>query len=387
MRIVHIDFTGPFTDTATYQENLLAEMNANDGHEVTLIVENTYWEGSIRKVVRDSNNLRYTLKSGVDVVRLPYRKFFNFMITDKVRMPIGLKEELYKIKPDIIFIHCLQTMASEIVLRYVKKNQNTCLVADTHTDHSNSALTFLSRHILHGIFYKKIARDVVRVAKRVYYLSPECKDFLLDVYNIESGNLEYLPLGGVIPTKEEKKQYRISFREKYGIDNKDIVYFHSGKIDKLKKTLELIKYFTEYADKNAKLFIAGDVSNEIREEFNSLVGKDSRIFFMGWIDGRQLFESLCGADVYLQPGSQSATAQVAICCGLPIVVRDFRIYQDIVRENGWRINEASELKEVFYKVNRQPEVLIQMGIKAEKVASEMLDYKRQARKYLKYATK
>lgn len=382
MKIVHIDFTGPYTDGATYQENILPALNAKDGHDVTLLVQASFWNGAKEEQITEESRLRYTSESGVKIIRLPYVTVLNRFVTSKVRLPVGLYDELERIAPNIIFMHCLQTMAGEVILKYLSNHPNTKLVVDSHSDYLNSARTFFSKHILHKIFYKKIVKDVSLAAKKIYAISPECKDFLIEMYGVKASDIEDLPLGGLLMSEQEMDRRRAEFREMHRISDGDVVYMHSGKLDRQKKTIETMRAFNRSAGSAEYLFIAGDVGKDIEKEFNAELVRNDRIQFLGWLSGEQLKTAICGSDVYLQPGSKSATAQISICCGKPVVLNNLPLYRELVDGNGWLIDGTSELEGIFEQIEQDRTIIKRMASESLRIARERLDYEKQARRYL-----
>ena len=50
------------------------------------------------------------------------------------------------------------------------------------------------------------------------------------------------------------------------------------------------------------------------------------------------------ADLYVQPGTCSVTAQNAICCGCPVILSSrYEGYHLFVQDNGWLVNTEDEL--------------------------------------------
>lgn len=108
MRIVHIDLTGPFTEEMHYQENVLSEINASDGHEVYFIATAYTWkDNQIIKVPEEHKRLA----NGVRLIRMPYVKLICSLVTDKLRLVKALPQILERIKPDIIMMHGFQTVS------------------------------------------------------------------------------------------------------------------------------------------------------------------------------------------------------------------------------------------------------------------------------------
>ena len=64
-------------------------------------------------------------------------------------------------------------------------------------------------------------------------------------------------------------------------------------------------------------------------------------------DAQELMQLLCAADVYVQPGSQSATLQNSICCRCAVIVDDVPSHHPFVNGNGWMVHDAEALVQAF----------------------------------------
>lgn len=376
-----MDFTGPFTDDAAYQENILPAMNVLDGHDVTFLAERTKWLDGRRVELKDTEPSDYFLENGVHVIRLEYRKIISPFVTDKIRAPKKLYALLGTIKPDVIFLHSIQTWAVIPVCKYIQLNKNVRLYADSHADQYNSGRKFLSRYFLHGIFYRYLAGKAAKFAEKIYYISIECGDFLLERYNIDPDKLEFLPLGGIPVAAEIKNGYRNEIRKAHSIRDNDILIIHTGKMDKMKKTVELLRAFEECKTDGLKLFLVGSLHPEIENEVREILVRDDRINFLGWKSASELEKYLCAADIYLQPGGQSATAQHALCCGLPAILADVPSHRIFVDGNGWLINDITELNRIFKTILDNPDILQEMSVRSQMLSDKYLDYRKQAKKF------
>ncbi len=96
---------------------------------------------------------------------------------------------------------------------------------------------------------------------------------------------------------------------------------------------------------------------------------------MGWKSGEELLEYVSISDVYIQPGSASATLQNAICAGNAVIVSQTDIYEDIVKNNGWIISDVSEIDHILEEIERSPNILVKMKRESIYIAETVLDYK------------
>ena len=384
-RIVHIDFSGPWTENMTYQENLLPDAMAEDGNEVFLLVPCYEWNnGKISKVSIGNKKM----DSGVEVRRYEFSQFGlkKDFLARKLRYVPRLVDILEELNPDVIMLHCPQTMVGIDICKYMKKHKEKFLVIDTHSDYFNSATSFISKYFLHRILYRYIARRLGKYAKYIYYITSETREFYIKEYGAGKNEFKYLPLGGKILLESEYLKYRQEVRTNLGMDENEILFLHSGKINKKKRTDQLINSFYKANNKNSRLVILGTCDDEMKPLIEELLNDNSNkgnVQYMGWQKGDALLKYLCAADVYCQPGSQSATFQNAICCKCAVISYPHEAYKEgYVDGNGMWAEDEEELTRAIEFVILQPEELINMKRCSEKIAKEKLDYVTQSRMIL-----
>ena len=121
---------------------------------------------------------------------------------------------------------------------------------------------------------------------------------------------------------------------------------------------------------------------DISEDVEPMIMADKRIEFVGWQSTKDLESLLCGADVYMQPGSQSATMQMSLCCHCAIVLENLDGHEMYVKGNGWLITEANEISDILMAIGKKQINLDEMKRLSKKIAIDLLDYSKLARKIL-----
>lgn len=374
MRIIHICLASHYTEGMNYQDNILPDVNSQDGHEVLIISDTQkYIDGKLVSTDEEEKNLKHNLK----LIRINFDKIFTKFISEKIRKVRKLYSILEKFKPDVILFHGMCAYELLTVSKYKKNHPNIKLYVDSHEDFTNSAITFFSKNILHRLFYKRIALKCLKYIDKVLYISEETRIFLHDFYEIPNENLEFYPLGGFIVEEEEKKIIREKVRKDLDISEKDIVLIHSGKLDKLKKTRELLDSLAKINNNNIHLIIIGSIPND-NQILYDLIKKDKRVKYLGWKTGDDLLRYICASDIYMQPGSQSSTSLTAVCCGLPILLYPSVSYKDMFDTNVFWVKNEEEMDEIMLKIIENPTLLDNMSKRSYEIAKNTFDYKKLA---------
>lgn len=374
MKIVHIDLTGTFNEEMNYQGNILPRLNAEDGNEVLVIATCYRWENG---VTVKTEPVDCAIGHNIRLVRMPYKKSCCSFLETKLRNVSGLYEKLEEFGPDVILLHGVQTLAAKKVVRYVKEHKGVKLYADTHSDENNSARNWVSKNILHKIIWKRCAHKIEPHAEKFLSISYDCKQFLTDMYGIPENRIELFHLGGFILSDEEYAQKRKNRRAELKLSDDDILLLHSGKLDALKRTGELIKAFRQCRDSRLKLVIIGSVP----ENMKSLLAEmqtDERITYLGWKSGEELLEYLCAADLYVQPGSQSATMQNAACCRCALALYPHRSHKQLWEDKVFYIETAEDMAALFKKIAENPQMLEDKRRLSYAEAEKTLDYRKLA---------
>lgn len=377
IRIAHICQAASYTEGMLYQDNVLPDINRADGHEVLIVADCTcYVDGKLTTVPEEDKQL----ENGIRLVRLEFGpKFLPKIIREKIRYAPKLKNLLEAFQPDVILYHSLVGAGLLAVGDYKKKYPKTRLYVDSHADFNNSGKSFFSRWLQYKIFNRLLWESISSSVEKVFYISSECRDFLQEMYKIEDSRLEFFPLGGFVQDEEKRSSARSRVRHEHSLSEDDIVFIHTGKMNNLKRTLDVISSFSSMPYENYRLLLVGTFESEIANDANRLIAKDKRIKYLGWKSGDELIDLLSASDCYLQPGSQSATLQAAICCGLPVVIYPHPSHASYLKQNGIYINNQSAIKSALEKFTDR-EIIKKMSDASINLAHEILDYRTLARR-------
>ena len=381
MRILHIMLACFYNEGFTYQENMLTQMNKKDGHEVKIIASTEVFKSNGQTGYCDPE--RYINEDGIEVVRLPYNRKIPSKIVRKVRKYEGTWEEIESFKPDIIFCHSLMFWDLNVIAKYKMKNPHVKLYADFHSDFNNSATNFISRNILHKMIYKPIIKRHIDKFEKLFYITYETKVFLQELYGIKDNYLEFYPLGGIIEDEEIRQKYRKEIRERLHIKDDDIMLLHSGKMTAAKKTINILSAISSLDSNNIKLVIVGVFEEEYEKQVKPFLAGDNRIIFEGWKSGSELRQYMYAADLYIQPGSQSAAAQNAVCCNCCLAVAPHISYKHLFGDRVFYAESKDDIKSLLEKIIANSSLLDDKRKQSFSYAKEKLNYQVLSRVYVK----
>lgn len=379
MKILHLCLSCFYIDRYAYQENMLIAEHVRAGHRVHVLAS-TETFGSDGKLTYVAPSV-YMGSEGAMVERLPYRFAAFPRVARKIRAYAGLAARLEEIAPDVIVFHGLCSYALLEVSRYVKQNPQVVLYADSHEDFNNSARGWVSKWMLHFLFYRTIFQLALPTIRSVFSVSKETEAFVMDFYGCPASKAEFLPLGGKVFSDEEYQQRRKTVRAEYQWGDDLRIFVQSGKFDSAKRLLDSLTAFSQLPGQNLRLVLAGVFMDDVKDAAEELLRKDPRIMKLGWLDTQGLTSLLIGADVYVQPGSQSATMQMAVCCRRPVIIADVISHRALIASNGWLVSSNQSLYDALLSASQmQQSELESMSRQSAEIAASILDYALQARK-------
>lgn len=380
MRVIHYCLSSFYIDGMNYQENALIREHVKAGHEVLVIASTENMDEN--KNLCYSQPSEYIGDEGAQVIRLPYRGWPH-KLARKLRIHPNVYGLTEKFKPDALMFHSMCGWEILTVAKYVRNHPKTIFYADSHEDKYNSAQGFLSREILHKRYYAPIARRAMAEIIKVLCVNLSSQDFLRDMYRLPNDKLEFFPLAGNPKTWEVITKVKAYKRHDLGLSEDNILIVQSGKQTIRKKLLESLKAFIQTKNPAARFFVVGTLFEDIKDEATALMSSDERIQFLGWKTSEELTEILCAADVYLQPGTQSATMQNSLCSGCAIIIDNDPAHVPFFNNNGWLVRDTKELESALIEATNGKLNLDEMKKNSLALAQEFLNYEVQAKRILR----
>jgi len=376
MKILHMMLSNFYVDNYNYQENLLPRMNKIDGNDVLIVASTETFVENMR--LGYLNPGEYYNNDGIRVVRVPYNWFPLNPIKHKIRSYKNIDKILEEFKPDIILFHGACAWELINVSRYKSKNSNVKLYIDSHADFNNSANNILSKYILHKIFYKKIIQRTLPYIDKIFCVGYECFAFLKEMYDVPDNMMEFYPLGGIILDENIRNLKRQKIRASLNMTDSDLLLVHSGKMDKNKKTADIVDAFIGTKAKNLVLVIIGSMTEDVEHKLIPLIEKNPNLHYLGWKKSEELIDYLCASDLYVQPGGQSATMQNALCCGSAAALYPHESHKYLLGDSVFYIETVEDMKKLFELISKDPQKLEDKRKMSFKIAQEKLDYKKLA---------
>lgn len=304
------------------------------------------------------------------------------------RFPITV-HELKKLQIDVIHFHTQFSVGFEAIL--VAKSLKKPLVGTFHT------------LIADPQYLKHLGLD--RVPKLGWYYNNffyNCCDVITTPSEDSKNQLKENGIKKnikVIPNPVDfdifpKKSNTDSFRKKYNLSDKTVLFF--GRLSMEKNVDKLIKAFSLLKKQisNVKLLLIGQRPLKTKKQLDKLIlsldlNKD--IIFTGEIDHEKLLKSglICSADIFAtmsETETQGLTTLEAMACGLPIVAANAGGTPDMLKngENGYLIKAGDHkamAKKLIY-LFENPKEIKNMGKKA-KLISKNYSIKKITNKYEK----
>lgn len=319
MKILHMMLACFYIDNYSYQENYLPKYHKAQGYDVEIVASLfTFDENGNGKWLPAA--CKYENEYGIPVTRLAFAKT---PAARRMRRYIGLQTEIERVAPDLIFIHGVQFSDIAVVVEYCKKNPHVKVYADSHSDFSNSAKTWVSKHIQHRIIWRRCAHKINPYVTKFYGVLPARVDFLMNEYKLPAEKVELLVMGADDELVEAAadESVRSDIRQKYGLAEDDFVIMTGGKIDAFKtQTLLLMEAVAKIDDPKVKLIVFGSVTPELKDKVAALADGE-KVQYIGWVQAKDSYRYFAAADLVVFPGRHSVFWEQVAAQGKPMVVK------------------------------------------------------------------
>jgi glycosyltransferase involved in cell wall biosynthesis len=332
MRIVHVeDF---FIPLAGYQTNLLAKLQAQEGHDVIIVASD------LNKIPGNytsffgkdpSNDEKYSNLTGVTIIRVPILGFYS----GRSIYGAEIFRLIDRLQPDIVFVHGVDTLVGiQFLLRRSKLKYP--LILDSHMIEIASINKFRK---IFRFFYRKVVTPII-LKYDIAVIRVVDVDYVEKCLSIPLSRTVYLPLGTDTHLFAPNNLARQDFRRRNEIAEHDYVVIYAGKLDQFKNGKFLAKSLLDKFDIQAcrlVFVVIGNAEGSYGEEVESLFRKSQnriiRIPTQEYVNLASFYQS---ADLAIFPAQCSLSFFDVQSCGVPVLLEAVEVNrQRTAHGNGY----------------------------------------------------
>ena len=319
MKIVHIHLLGPYTDGWGYQENILPEIQARQGHEVTVITNCLTHcpDNSIKEVAPAEYEI-----NEVRIIRIQYKKIVFSEYINGILFHYPIKAYLEQLTPDVILLHGLGDGLTNCEIRqYIKQHSECVLFGDVHAFEGNAEKKKGIKALLGKMYFDFFRKLLYPYYRSVLCITQQCLEYAKNVYQIPENKLQIFPLGYDPASIDwgNRDAIRKQFREMYQIGQDEIVVVHGGKIIPRRKTEMAVQTVCNLKHR-VRLVVFGAIDASISDTIHEQFAKCDGLIYLNHLTKEQYIKVFLSSDIALFPGGQSAIWEEAIGCGLPLLI-------------------------------------------------------------------
>jgi len=208
---------------------------------------------------------------------------------------------------------------------------------------------------------KMISTRSLSKASKVLVSNLPSKEIMKSYYKIDEEKIS------IVPNGVDLSFFKIKNRDPNKIVFSGVMYHHRGLDVLLDAAPKIVKEIPE-----TKLVLLGD-GPEMKKlkEIVKQKNLDSNVEFKGWIDRKYIPEHLSNASIGIGPLRRTTVTENALpikvleymASSLPIIAKTGTLPDDVLKdnENGWFIENSSELYEKIIKLQQNPELVEKMG--------------------------
>lgn len=286
-------------------------------------------------------------------------------------------EKFFKENHDYKVVHFHGSSKNYMILKYAKKYGIPVRIAHAHS------VTFQTKNKLYKIAGNLLKGKILKYATVYFACADTAGEWLYGKKNVENGKVKIIHNAIEYSRFKPNRKIREKFRKDLNYSNKDLVFGHVGRFDKVKNHTFLIDIFNEIQkqNKNSKLLLigAGPLEEEIRNKIKKLKIEE-KVTFTGF--KMNVNEYMQAMDAYIMPSlyeglpitgveAQAAglpcfmskdviTKEVKISDGLKFISLDASAKEwadEILSSNLSRRNNEQALKEAKYFIEDTAEEL------------------------------
>ena len=317
MRILHIDET--FHPAFGYQCNPLAKFQQLEGNEVIILtVEAKYIYPVYYSFGEYGENIEqqdktYEESTDVKIVRIPARGYIARRLVYKSK---SLYEAINKINPDVILVHCLETLtAMRVLIRFKNKYP---LVFDSHM------LSMASQNKFASLYEKVFQNFITPMIKKnkLEVIITQKDDYVNKHLGIPKEQTHFISFGTDTRIFYPSEEMKNKFLDEYNLSKDTFIVVSTGKLSKTKDGMLLanvaMKKFN--LNRNVVFVIVANFEGEYEKNVKCTLDRsENKIIYFPVQNYLRLPQFYQIADVCVFPNQCSMSFYDAQACGAPVI--------------------------------------------------------------------
>ena len=320
MKVLHIALSCFYVEGLGYQENLLPKYHKLLGHDVTILTSE--FSNSHLGTPKYLGLKEYDNDNSIHVIKVERDELHFFGKELQLNRYTGVYDAIDRVKPDVIFVHGLTSVADIPIARYLKRHKNVMAYVDQHADYYNSAINTAKLRILLHFVWRPVIHRLKNRVNKFWGTTPWRCQYLEEVYRLPKEKIGLLVMGADNRRIDFAHQsaIRAEIRTELDLSEDDFVVISGGKIDRAKNIHLLMQAVKSLNEEKLKLIVFGNVTEDMKEEIETL-SADVHIRNIGWLDASKVYDYFLAADLAFFPGTHSVLWEQACGCGIPCVFK------------------------------------------------------------------
>lgn len=240
------------------------------------------------------------------------------------------------------------------------------------------------------IYLKLLMPLISRDIDKTLVCSEAALAWNLKIFHIPLTKIHFIPFGADSNLFRYSYDKRKNLRNVLGINDNDVVAIYTGKLVPHKRVDVLLRASAPLIsrDKNFKLLLVGNGSNEYINSLKSIIKKsqiERNVVFHNGVYRTELPSFYSAADIAVWPGSCSISIIEAMSMSLPVIIKESKWTNHLLQSgNGfsYREGDVEALRKCISTLIEDKELRQSMGHNSRKLVENKLNWNNIARQYI-----
>lgn len=326
MKILHIDET--FHPNFGYQCNPLAKFHQRAGNEVYIIAPDAKFIyplyhsfGEYGEHLDDDDRV-YESTTGVKIVRVHGKtRISGRLVYDYSELFSAIE----KINPDVMLVHCVETLTAMVVMRKYKNKYP--MVFDSHMLSMATQNKFVK---IYEVAYRALITSFIK-KKKYAVIKTQDDDYVVEHLGIPAEQTKFISFGTDTSIFCPDKKVRAEFLKEHGLPENTFVISSTGKLNEPKDGMLFAKAMSEKfnTDRPVAIAIVADFSGEYEKAVKKILDEsENKIIYypvQKYLDLPKFYQI---ADVTVFPKQCSMSFYDAQSCAVPVISEKGKVNED-----------------------------------------------------------